>query len=79
MLVVILSVLVPQSRQNQAMKSRLQELRLEIRNLQKSVTSYQQELDALRGDPTYVEYLLRHKLYYGYKGDRIWLGRPEEK
>lgn len=57
--------------QNQSMRWQIQILQRDIGNLQKRCEWHQKRVHALRNSPSYVEFMLRHKLGYGYKGDQI--------
>jgi len=65
------STIMPVWWQNGKMKKQIKELQKEIVLLKKQKEYYIIQKKTIEKDPGYLEYLLRNKLHYGKKGEKI--------
>lgn len=71
MLLVLFCAIAPVWWQNRKTESELRALQKDVNTLKDHINFYQSEIRTLKSDPTYIEYLLRHELYCGYKNEHI--------
>lgn len=71
MIAILLATIMMTAHENLALKAEQARLAQAIQLLQRQVRQYEDEINALRHQPGYIEYLLRHELGYGRKGERI--------
>ncbi len=70
-IVATCSTIVPVYWQNNKMKKQANKIQKEILDLKEKREYYIQQKRTIEKDPGYIEYLLRNKLYYGKKGEKI--------
>jgi hypothetical protein len=69
---VLFATAIPAWLENKRTSSEIRSLRQELSAMGRQVSLYEREIEALRTDPDYVEYLLRTRFFYGCRNERIW-------
>lgn len=69
---VLFATAIPVWLENKRTASEIRSLRQELSEMERQVSLHEKEIEALRTDPDYVEYLLRTRFFYGCRNERIW-------
>lgn len=70
-IIAIVSSIMPVWWHNNKMQKQIQHLQKEIHLLKQQKESYTIQKKTIEKDPGYIEYLLRNKMHYGKKGEKI--------